>query len=219
MYNVEMLEKATQFAFRAHESQRRKSTNIPYFFHLADVTTRLAFYLQNVDDKIKYKILIAGMLHDVIEDCNYSHEEIAEYFSKEIADIVLECSREHGHESKLQKYEFLKSFENKSDESLIIKIADRVSNVTDYYKTVGKAQYASTYALQASPLYLEWIKRKNNFMMGDFPLSKSIFNFYYVIDDIKYMEDIISKVYNIAFFYRDKDILFASDEVVKPLVT
>ena len=76
-----LIEKAYFFAKKAHENQLRKSGE-PYFIHpynVALITTEL--YL---DDES----ICAALLHDVVEDTDYTYDDIKKEFSQEIADIV-----------------------------------------------------------------------------------------------------------------------------------
>jgi GTP diphosphokinase / guanosine-3',5'-bis(diphosphate) 3'-diphosphatase len=155
-----MIDKAFSFALEAHQGQYRKSFKIPYFVHLTEVLKKVCLLTDDQD------VWCAAILHDYIEDCllhlSYSekHVILETAFNKRIADIVLECSRTTGHESKLQKYQFLESFKEKSMESIVIKICDRRCNVSDYTLS-GKRSYASKYALQAYPLYQAYINRQD----------------------------------------------------------
>lgn len=155
-----MIDKAFKFAMNQHLGQYRKSYNLPYFVHLTEVVKRVCM-LTNDED-----VWCAAVLHDYIEDCALDvtyedkHEVLTYTFNKRIADIVLECSRLPDHESKLQKFEFLQSFADKSMESIIIKICDRRCNVSDYTLT-GSRKYASKYALQAYPLYQAYLEKQH----------------------------------------------------------
>jgi (p)ppGpp synthase/HD superfamily hydrolase len=204
-----MLQEATEYAFRVHKRQFRKGTGIPYQFHLSDVTGRVAHYMLHLDESILDdmtvdELLAASMLHDTIEDCNISFDLVKKKFGKNVSKVVLECSRIQGHESKPQKYKFLESFDKKSTASLLIKIADRYVNVNDYHRTPNKLKYASTYALQAYPLYQAFIKRAQE---GKFENTEIVFA------DLQNLQAIITKVFNVNIAQSGQD------EFVKELVT
>jgi len=158
------IQKAIDFAVKHHSGQSRKGSpaeswkRIPYVTHCFEVTKAVSEF--GVDDSAT---LEASMLHDTVEDClEVTIELIEKEFGKEVAKYVLECTREGGDNvTKLQKYEFLESFANKSLESVSIKIADRCCNVRDYLSTEGKEEYAAQYALQAYPLVRTYLKRCN----------------------------------------------------------
>jgi guanosine-3',5'-bis(diphosphate) 3'-pyrophosphohydrolase len=89
------LEEAMRFAAQAHAGQSRKGSDTPYFEHLAAVGLIL--------DRAGFaeEVVIAGLLHDVVEDTPVSFEEVAELFGAAISDLVRHCSEvktdEEGH--------------------------------------------------------------------------------------------------------------------------
>lgn len=66
---------------KAHDGQFRKSGE-PYFIHPVAVANILC------DMELDIETIIAGLLHDVVEDTEYTYEDIEREFSKEIADLV-----------------------------------------------------------------------------------------------------------------------------------
>lgn len=76
-----MLDKAYELSVKAHEGQLRVSGE-PYIIHPLEVAYILA------DLELDISTVIAGILHDVIEDTVYSYEQIKENFNEEIADLV-----------------------------------------------------------------------------------------------------------------------------------
>ena len=79
--DISMIEKAYNIANTAHEGQVRKSGE-PYIIHPLCVATILA------DLELDKETIVAGLLHDVVEDTVMTKEEIAEEFSEEIAELV-----------------------------------------------------------------------------------------------------------------------------------
>lgn len=156
MQQYPMLIEMFKFCFERHGHHMRESTGLPYFHHLVDVTSRVAYYcLPNKGKDISClvpteELLCAAMGHDLLEDTETTYEEIAAKFNVRIAYLILECTRTESTGDF--KWEFLQSFKNKSLGSIVIKIADRYCNVMDYSRTPGKEKYASYYALQAIPL-------------------------------------------------------------------
>ena len=80
------LEEAMRFAAQAHAGQSRKGSDTPYFEHVAAVALIL--------DRAGFSedVVIAGLLHDVVEDTPVSIEEVAALFGPTISDLVLHCS-------------------------------------------------------------------------------------------------------------------------------
>ena len=75
------LREAVHFAAYAHEKQIRKSGE-PYITHPITVATVLAELRVDIDT------LIAGVLHDTIEDTFVTREDIAKHFNVDVANLV-----------------------------------------------------------------------------------------------------------------------------------
>ena len=76
--DVSLVEKAYYFGKKAHDGQFRKSGE-PYFIHPVAVANILC------DMELDIETIIAGLLHDVVEDTEYTYEDIEKEFSKQIA--------------------------------------------------------------------------------------------------------------------------------------
>jgi len=153
---MSFVDKAAEFAQEAHEGQVRKGSGFPYVTHCFDVLKRLETYGVKREDEA---IQAAALLHDVIEDTDFTKEILAIEFGLDVAQIVSHCSRPYSMSSRKQKLEWLSGFDDKRIEAVIIKIADRYCNVTDYL-AAGKIRYALWYNLQAYPLYETYFKRE-----------------------------------------------------------
>ena len=79
--DISMIEKAFDIAYHAHEGQCRKSGE-PYIIHPLWVGIILA------DLELDKETIVAGVLHDVVEDTVMTEEEITETFGKEVALLV-----------------------------------------------------------------------------------------------------------------------------------
>ena len=79
--SLAIIDKAYDFAYEMHKDQKRRSGE-PYFVHVLNVAYELA--------KLKTDpyTIAAGLLHDVIEDCDVSKEEFVENFGQEVYEIV-----------------------------------------------------------------------------------------------------------------------------------
>ena len=121
-----LIEKAYFFAKRAHEGQRRKSGE-PYFVHVFETSKNLAMIRMDVET------VVAGLLHDVLEDTNTTEEKLQREFGEEIVTLVngvtkLGKVKYHGqarHVESLRKF-----FIAMTDDIriLIIKLTDRLHN-------------------------------------------------------------------------------------------
>lgn len=83
----ELVRKAALFSFEKHINQRRKGPKrLPYFVHPLEVAVTLSWA-----DQDEYTVA-AGFLHDVIEDCDVSYDEISGRFGVRVALIVAQVT-------------------------------------------------------------------------------------------------------------------------------
>ena len=80
-YDLELIGRAYDVAAKKHEGQFRKSGE-PYLIH--PVATAKILAEMGMDDSA----IVAGLLHDVVEDTDYTKEDLAAEFGNEIAELV-----------------------------------------------------------------------------------------------------------------------------------
>ena len=76
------IEKAIQFATEAHEGQIRKYTGEPYIVHPLAVMETVST-VEHTDE-----MLMAAVLHDTVEDCDVTLDDIVSHFGPIVADLV-----------------------------------------------------------------------------------------------------------------------------------
>ena len=143
-----LLERAIIFAARKHKGQKRKGNDAPYILHPMRVMAHL--YYAKLGTKNLILLMACCVLHDVVEDCDVSLQEIAKLFGYKVASIVDELTTDKEKCKAMGKTKYLseKMF-RMSSYALCIKLADRLDNV-------GDSPAAKTLAETASILdYLE----------------------------------------------------------------
>ncbi|MGI9245395.1 MAG: RelA/SpoT family protein [Steroidobacteraceae bacterium] len=126
--HVERVQEAYDFAFQAHDGQRRRSGE-PYITHPVAVADLLA------DLRLDSQTLIAAILHDVMEDTPNTKEEITARFGREVAELV-------DGVSKLDQIQFRSRAEAQAESFrkmllamvrdirvIMVKLADRTHNM------------------------------------------------------------------------------------------
>ncbi len=127
-YNTESIEKAYDVASKLHEGQVRKSGE-PYLIHPVNVAYILAKL--GMDEAT----IVGGLLHDVVEDTDYTREDLVKDFNEEIADLVDGVTKlgniKYESKEEIQAENFRKMFlaMSKDIRVLVIKLADRLHNM------------------------------------------------------------------------------------------
>ena len=164
--NLEMIEKAYQFANKCHEGQFRKSGE-PYVVHVIEVANTLALLHTSP------KTIAAGFLHDTVEDCQgVTNETIQEMFGEEISQIV-DAVTKIGNIKFQDEREYLASNHRKlfiamakDIRVILVKLADRLHNMRtlEYMKPEKQKKIAnetlSVYAPIAHRLGISEIKNE-----------------------------------------------------------
>jgi hypothetical protein len=83
---MSLIDQAIEFAATKHRHQQRKGTDIPYISHPYGVGMLL------LQAKCKEEVIIAGILHDTLEDTDTTEEEIRNLFGQNVLDLVKGCS-------------------------------------------------------------------------------------------------------------------------------
>jgi (p)ppGpp synthase/HD superfamily hydrolase len=124
---------ALLFAINCHIKQPRKDNVTPYIVHPLGVAALMRkFVKEPIEDVSVMELIIACYLHDVIEDCNVTYDNLTLLFGKKIADIVLEVTNDPKEKNRLGKDEYLKQKMCKmSLPALAVKLCDRLDNLQD----------------------------------------------------------------------------------------
>lgn len=124
-----MLERAIEFATQAHKGQFRKYTGEPYITHplaVMEIVRGVPGHTQ--------EMLVAAVLHDVVEDTDVSLMEIQEEFGNVVSDLVLHLTDiskpEDGNRLK-RKRKDAEWYAQGSAEAQTIKVADFIDNTKD----------------------------------------------------------------------------------------
>lgn len=117
---------AYHFASCAHRFQRRKNNGSTYMVHLTEVAQLLKDSgVTDVD------IIIAGILHDVLEDTPVTIEMVKDKFGDNVARYVLEVSDDKSLPKGLRKKKQVEKLKTASYGAKMIKMADKYSNLSD----------------------------------------------------------------------------------------
>ena len=147
---VEIIERAYKFAKEAHKGARRRSGE-PYILHPIAVARIVVEELGLGSTSI-----CAALLHDIVEDTDYTHEDIKRAFGQKIADIVEGVTKISGGifgaQSSLQAENFRKLLLSMSTDIrvILVKMADRLHNM----RTLGSMRPEKQFKIAGETLYV-----------------------------------------------------------------
>lgn len=131
-----MIDRAVEFATKAHEGQFRKGTKRPYIVHPIEVGDIVASMTTDVE------VISAAILHDTIEDCkNVTEAMLSESFSPRVAKMVVQESEDKSKTWLERKGATIEHIRHASTEVKMIGLADKLSNMRDIdrdYPIIGE---------------------------------------------------------------------------------
>lgn len=121
---TDLVARAEQYARQHHKGQRRKGEAAePYITHVHEVALLVSNF--GGDD-----IAVAGAwLHDVVEDCTPTLDDVIKEFGDEVAALVAEVTDDKALEKADRKARQVETAVKKSDRACLIKWADKTSNL------------------------------------------------------------------------------------------
>src|SRR5437899_497224 len=164
--DLDLVKKAYVYSAKVHQGQIRKSGE-PYLVHPLEVAGLLA------DLKLDEASIVAGLLHDTIEDTLAKPEEIRELFGQEVLDLVEGVTKLGTFQSSQAVSVEEKQAENfrkmlvamaKDIRVILVKLADRTHNMRTLEHMRPDAQQRiaqetlDIYAPLANRLGIQWIK-------------------------------------------------------------
>lgn len=115
-----MIDRAIEFATKAHEGQFRKGTRRPYIVHPIEVGDIVS--TMTTDEEV----ISAAILHDTIEDCKgVTREVLAENFSERVASLVAQESEDKSKSWMERKGSTIERIRTASFEVQMIGLADK----------------------------------------------------------------------------------------------
>lgn len=147
---VEIITRAYQFAKEAHKGVRRRSGE-PYILHPIAVAK-----IASQEIGLGSTSICAALLHDVVEDTEYTVEDIEQHFGKKIAQIVAGLTKISGgifgDKASVQAENFRKLLLTMSEDIrvVLLKMADRLHNM----RTLGSLAPNKQYKIAGETLYI-----------------------------------------------------------------
>lgn len=118
-----MIHQAIHFATKAHEGQVRKVTGTPFIFHPLAVGCLLNDAGEDADT------IIAGILHDTVEDTDVTLDDIRERFGEHIANLVAGVTENKTLSWERRKEATIDELQTAAEKVCIVTCADKIHNL------------------------------------------------------------------------------------------
>jgi guanosine-3',5'-bis(diphosphate) 3'-pyrophosphohydrolase len=140
--------RAADFAADCHRNQRRKDERAsPYINHPLHVA-RLLSDVGGIDDA---QVIVAGLLHDTVEDTDATPAQLAGLFGERVRDLVMEVSDDTQLVASERKRLQIDGAPRLSRDAVAIKLADKTSNIRDIIDSPPRG-----WSLDRRRRYLDW---------------------------------------------------------------
>ncbi|NIO09688.1 MAG: HD domain-containing protein [Deltaproteobacteria bacterium] len=117
---------AVEFAAKAHSGQFRKGTRVPYLIHPLGVARIL------IESGSSEDVVLAGLLHDTVEDSTTSLDDVRSEFGGEVARLVEMVSEPRKSDPwEKRKQHTLDVLESLPLEAVYVSLADKLDNIRD----------------------------------------------------------------------------------------
>lgn len=118
-----MIQKAAEFATKAHEGALRKGGKLPYIYHPMEVA--LLVSLMTEDEEV----IAAAYLHDVLEDTQVTAQELGQAFGERVLALVQAETEDKSLTWRERKGNTIYHLKHASREVKILTLADKLSNL------------------------------------------------------------------------------------------
>ena len=150
MNDVVTIMRALDFAARKHVGHRRKGVaEEPYINHLIEVALLLAEATEGKDTNL----IVAGLLHDCIEDQDVTYEDLEQRFGEDVAGLVREVTDDKSLPKAERKRLQIAETPHRSDRAKMLKLADKISNLHSM-----KVSPPKNWDAQRRREYFEWAR-------------------------------------------------------------
>jgi (p)ppGpp synthase/HD superfamily hydrolase len=159
---------AAHYAAEKHATQKRKGkTGEPYINHLLEVAQLISAAVPEPDTNL----LIAALLHDVIEDAGVTKDVLAHRFGADVANLVAEVTDDKSLPKAERKRLQVENAPKKSVRAQAIKLADKISNLRAILSSPPV-----DWDYQRRKEYFEWAKRVVDGLTAPNPTLKAEFD-------------------------------------------
>ena len=165
--SVQRILAAARFAAEKHAQQKRKGAlGEPYINHLMEVAELIAASSEVLD----VELMMAGFLHDTVEDTDVTLRQLEDLFGSDVAGLVAEVTDDKSLPKETRKRLQVQNANKKSERAQTLKLADKISNLRSIL-----ASPPTGWSLERKQQYFEWAKQvvsgltaPNSFLKAEF---------------------------------------------------
>lgn len=167
-----MISKTISFAIEAHAKTNHLYDGKPYSVHLSMVVMTAMKYLDCIPSQSQDDVLSACWLHDTIEDCRLTYNDIKEVAGERVADIVYAVTNEKGKNRKERANDVYYDGIRGCLWATYVKLCDRFANVQYSYDTNSR-------------MYGVYQKENDEFLLALFPNESDKYHYRDIVMDLK----------------------------------
>ena len=144
------LMRAARLAAKAHGSQLRKNSHLPYIVHPLSVVERLARGVGIPAAADRRTMMLAAVLHDTLEDTELPPRDIATEFGERVLSVVRELTQDKSQEKAERKRRMVEDCPGWTLEAKVVKLADRWDNMATM--NLMSEEFQKRYSLESVAL-------------------------------------------------------------------
>ena len=164
---VQRIFAAAKFAAEKHAAQKRKGEAAePYVNHLIEVAQLIASSSEQLDANL----VMAGLLHDTIEDTGTTAAELEQVFGSDVSSLVVELTDDKSLSKEVRKELQVEHAPHKSPRAQVIKLADKISNLRSLLTSPP-----ANWSVERKRDYFAWAQRVVNALSSPNPILKAEF--------------------------------------------
>jgi (p)ppGpp synthase/HD superfamily hydrolase len=173
-----MNSKIIAFAIDAHNKVNHHYDNYPYSVHLSMVAMYAVKYIDCIPTQVQDTVINACWLHDTIEDCRLTFNDIKKIAGEEVANIVYAITNEKGKTRKERANENYYKGICQTAWAKYVKLCDRLANVKYSYES-------------KSNMYHCYQDENENFLKALFPNTSEMFHYREMVKELNYMLGVV----------------------------
>ena len=164
--NQDLIRRARSYAQHLHTDTNQKyGEYLPYFFHV-DLVGRIAWkYASYLPDEDRSEVIAAAYLHDVIEDCRVTYNDLEKNFGQKVADLVYAVTNEKGKNREQRANDKYYQGIRDTPHATYIKLCDRMANA--FFSSVMGTNQVHMYKKEHEKFYQHLWSENYNVMFAD----------------------------------------------------